>query len=109
MDKNLIHEFWIESVLSGFRNALNHNDEDALLNAIIERADIDTMSGGRFNAVYSEHHNEYKELLKELINLKKGSLSSGALINIMFQKVHAGVTVGLIQKLVNMSLKYICR
>ena len=107
MNDKLIYEFWIESVLPGFRNSIKHNSAEELISVAVNRADRDAMSGGRFNEAYSEHHDEYKDSLRELISINKDDLSSDYLINMMCKGLHEGVTVGLIQKLVNMSLKYL--
>lgn len=107
MNENDIREFWIESVLPGFRNAIKSKRSEELISVVVNRADRDAMSGGRFNDVYPDYHGDYKESLKELISLNKDHLSSKTLISMMCRDLHEGVTVGLIQKLVNMSMKYL--
>lgn len=102
----LVNEFWLESIFPGIRKAMKDNNSEAIINTIIVKADLDTMTGGRFNAVYSKHHTEYRKLLAEYL-FKNDKLSSSHLIKCMLKSVHEGVTVGLVQKLVNMTLKYL--
>ena len=100
MNEILVREFWLESVLPGIRDAIKHRDIDDFIKVIVNRADRDTMTGGRFNTAYSDNHDEYKDSLQELISQRKSELSSKLLIETMCRQAHEGVTVGLIQKLV---------
>ena len=109
IDANIevVIEFLLESTIPGIRKALQQDNPDVILTAVVKKADLDTMTGGRFNGDYSAHHEDYRKVLLGLIHKNKDNISSTVLIDAMKSKVHGGVTVGLIQKLVNMTLKYI--
>lgn len=105
-NKVLIYEFWFESIVPKTRKALKNSDANALIDAVVNRADRDTMKGGRFNKAYADNHKSYRKELSKLIIDNKNNLSS-SLIYDMKSIVIKGVTLGLVQKIVNMSLKYL--
>lgn len=101
-----VSEFLLESAIPKIRGAIDKNDSDAIVKAVILKADRDTMSGGRFNTEYSNNHENYRDMLFEIIALNRVNLSSSVLISGMMDRVHKDVKIGLVQKLVNMTLKY---
>lgn len=106
-NNEVVLEFLLESTIPGIRKALQQDNPDVILTAVINKADLDTMTGGRFNSDYSVHHGDYRKALLDLIQRNKDNISSAVLIDAMESKVHGSVTVDLIQKFVNMTLKYI--
>ena len=69
------------------------------------------MVGARYKANdycmwYCEHNDDYKSKLKELIKQEKDALSGRKLINKLLSDDN-NINVGLIQKLVNMTIKYL--
>lgn len=111
MNKSLVHDFLLECILPGFRGVKEQKSEDKLLDLIIDRAHRDVMVGARYKVNnyciwYCEHNGDYKSKLKELIKRDVKALSGRKLINELLSG-DKNINVGLIQKLVNMTVKYL--
>ena len=104
MDKKIVFKFCLESVLPGILNAWE--DKEKMVNIVLRRANRDTMAGARFKYDgYADNKDFYiGELKKTILDGKK--LSSIEIISQLFGE-KKGANVGSIQKLVNMTLKYL--
>ena len=102
--KEIVYKFCLESLLPGILNAWG--DKEKLLDIVLRGANRDTMTGARFKKdKYADNKDFYiKELKKTILEGKK--LSSIEIIKALDSK-KKGANIGSIQKLVNMTLKYL--
>lgn len=104
MDNKLVYEFCLESLLPGILNAWE--DKEKMVNIVLRRANRDTMAGARFKYDgYADNKDFYIGELKKTI-LDGEKLSSRELIK-KLDRAKKGANIGSIQKLVNMTLKYL--
>lgn len=106
MDKKLVYLFCLESLLGGITTAIENKDKEKIIKIVISRAERDALTGGRFSSSYLEKKEEYKETLKNSV-LTKEILSSKDLIKELMGDKKCDNNLGFIQKLVNMTLKYL--
>lgn len=104
MDNKIVYKFCLESLLPGILNAWE--DKEKMVDIVLRRANRDTMAGARFKYDgYAENKDFYiGELKKTILDGKK--LASIELIEEL-DRAKKGANVGSIQKLVNMTLKYL--
>lgn len=104
MDNKLVYKFCLESLLPGILNAWG--DKEKLLDIVLRRANRDTMAGARFKYDgYAENKDFYIGKLKEII--ESGQQLSSIEIIKELERAKKGANIGSIQKLVNMTLKYL--
>ena len=104
MDNKIVYEFCLESLLPGILNAWE--DKEKMVNIVLRRANRDTMAGARFwDKEYSNNQDFYIKKLKEII--KGGQQLSSIEIIKELDRAKKGANIGSIQKLVNMTLKYL--
>ena len=102
--KEIVYEFCLESLLPGILNAWE--DKEKMVNIVLRRANRDTMAGARFwDKEYSNNQDFYIKKLKEII--KGGQQLSSIEIIKELDRAKKGANIGSIQKLVNMTLKYL--
>ena len=111
MDKKLINEFLIECIIPGFRKALN-KDARTTIELVVLKAHRDTMIGARYKQTdgckqYCYHSDHYRKTLIEMIEKSACNISGRELLKNLYEGSNNmyGVNIGLIQKLVNMSVK----
>lgn len=104
MDNKIVYKFCLESLLPGILNA--REDKEKMVDIVLRRANRDTMAGARFwDKEYSNNQDFYIKKLKEII--KGGQQLSSIEIIKKLDQAKKGAIVGSIQKLVNMTLKYL--
>lgn len=104
MDNKLVYKFCLESLLPGILNAWE--DKEKMVDIVLRRANRDTMAGARFKYDgYAENKDFYIGKLKEII--KGGQQLSSIEIIKELDRAKQGANIGSIQKLVNMTLKYL--
>lgn len=105
IDDGLVDEFLLESVIPGIRKSIRSGDEKKIISTVMNRAHRDTMTGARFySSEYCDNSKSYREAVSALILENKNCLASRALIGTV---VRREINVGIIQKLVNMAVKYV--
>lgn len=108
MDRSLVLLFCLESTIPGVSLAVKSKDEKMLVASVTEKAHRDTMTGARFHdSEYYSHSKEYISLLVERILSSREDLSSVELIKELYEFQGASAKIGSLQKLVNMTLKYL--
>ena len=109
MKKDNIYRFCVETTIPGILKAVEDADVSAVLDIVIKRANRDVMVGAHFlKGGYSANQDYYQEELKRLILQPNADLSSSILINKVYKNMNKHkVNVGAIQKLINMTLKYL--
>ena len=110
--QQLIYEFLLESIMPGFREKVRKHDTEEILKLVIGRAHKDVMIGARYKTSkssenYCEHNEDYQKLAVDLIMADPSQLSGRKIIESIYAQVK-NINIGLIQKLVNMSIKYLC-
>lgn len=109
MNEKSVYEFCLEETLPGIHKALRNNSFEEVIEVIIKKANKDVTTGARFwDKKYIDKSSIYRQVLKKLIEEYKNDLSSQTLIEKIRRKVVRGASVGSVQKLVNMTLKYLC-
>ena len=109
MDEKYVNMFFIESTIPGIYKGLKLHDRSIILNAVINKANRDALIGaGKWDKNYAsdKHSSYYVETLKDLID-NDVELSSMVLINDLLSNNKYDANLGAIQKLVNMTLKYL--
>ncbi|MBO5077249.1 MAG: hypothetical protein J5584_06615 [Clostridia bacterium] len=111
MNKPLLKEsidFCLESTIPGIHKAILSNNRYDVIKTVTSRANRDVLTGSRFwDSNYSGNVDYYKNTLNCLIDNHFSSLSSKILIDEMIKlNIHCA-KIGSIQKLVNMSIKYL--
>ncbi|MBO4214017.1 MAG: hypothetical protein J5876_03460 [Lachnospiraceae bacterium] len=109
MQIDKVHNFCLEVTIPGILKAVENDNVSNALNAVINRASLDVMAGARYlKGGYVDNQDYYKKELKRLIMDGKTELSSEVLIDKLCRNRNKHrVNVGSIQKLVNMTLKYL--
>ena len=102
---NMIYEFCLYSVLSKLKSIdVKEKNAEKILSAIIQKANSDTMTGMRYNSEYNKC--DIMDVLKDYYMRTCIPLDSISTIEYLKNK-YTTISVGAIQKIVNMSLKYI--
>ena len=95
---NEVYEFLLESIIPGIRKVIHEKNVEEFISVVVERANRDTMSGGRFNKAYSTHQDNCKSALKELIKQNKKGLGSETLIKAMNERLPTQVDKAFLRK-----------
>ena len=108
--QKLIQEFFMESIIPEIRGYINEQNKEETIKLVVGRANKDVMIGARYKNTkssknYCDNHSEYQKIVIKLIKDSK-SISSRVLIKNMCNLTKE-LNIGLIQKLVNMSVKYL--
>ena len=102
-----ILDFCLEEALPGIHKAIESNQTNKIIEVVVKKANRDALSGARFwDKNYSEHSNYYKAELTEILTTSP-NLSSKQCIEYILARNQYSAKVGSIQKLVNMSMKYL--
>lgn len=104
--------FLMESILPGIKKALVNGDINSIVNIVVDKAHRDVMVGARYkinqsSIYYCNNNVYYRDILRTMILNCKRSLSGRNLIIRMVESNNFNINIGLIQKLVNMSIKYL--
>ena len=111
MDQELVNEFLLECVIPGFRESLN--DAHKLIGLVVATAHRDTMIGARYRNTpeserYCDNSKYYRDTLIRLIEDSTNNISGRKILSSLYGNYNKhNVNIGLIQKLVNMSVKYL--
>ena len=107
MDERLIHEFCLEGMIPGIHRAFEKGD-DEVLDLVIRKANRDVLIGARWwDKEYSRNTDYYKKKVLDIIKETTGTINSGAIICNIYHDHENNAKVGIIQKLVNMAMKYL--
>jgi hypothetical protein len=111
MEKKLVNEFCLESIIPGIKEALVKESLLEVLDVVLKRANRDVMTGARspyFSDTYRNNQEDYIKCTRELIEKQLANLSSKNLIKAIIEKSkEEPEIIAEIQKLVNMALKYL--
>lgn len=110
----LINEFLLENIMPGFRKTFRNHNILQTIGLIVGRVHKDVMIGARYKTLdssvrYCEHNQYYQDLVVKLIVDNLQNLSGRKIIEQICDdrtNIHH-INIGLIQKLINMAIKYL--
>ncbi len=108
--QRLIQEFFWESIIPGLRVYINEQNKEEVIKLVVGRAHKDVMIGARYKTTkssenYCEKHTKYQNKVEEYV--RESTIISGRKLIEKLQEETEEINIGLIQKLVNMSVKYL--
>ena len=112
MDQKFVIEFLLECVFPGIRKQIQDKNRDKMIQSVVDKAHRDTMIGARFKSnkstkSYCDQTEYYKNRVVDLVKHDSEEISGRKIIRRIIETNDYEADIGVVQKLVNMTIKYL--